>query len=344
MKKLSLILLLSFSFMLHGTAQNETINFETGTFDDILQKAQKENKLIMLDAYTTWCGPCKWMSKNVFTDKKVADFYNTHFINAKFDMEKGEGIDIKKRYEVRAYPTILFINGEGEKVHVGVGSSKPKQFIKLGQTAKNPEGNLAYYQSVYDKKKADPEFLVRYFHLLKRAYIPYEEMLNSYWETQEVKDLIEKENWELFKNFVKDTDTKEFKYLRENKALFTKKYGKKEVEELIYDIMSAKMFNAVRNSQKDHQKYFSAKEEIQQLNYHREEEVLLNSDMSFYRYVDPQPEKYVDAVIKLYELTDDKTQLEIAIQRLEKWKQRTEKAGEDTKIFDSPAEKLKAKQ
>ena len=47
--------------------------------------------MIFLDAYASWCGPCKMLQKNVFTKKAVGDFYNSKFINVKMDMEKGEG-------------------------------------------------------------------------------------------------------------------------------------------------------------------------------------------------------------------------------------------------------------
>ena len=59
-----------------GTAQNREIKFEQGNWAGILEKAKKENKIIYLDCYTTWCGPCKWMAKNVFTNDTAADFYN----------------------------------------------------------------------------------------------------------------------------------------------------------------------------------------------------------------------------------------------------------------------------
>lgn len=83
-------------------AQNREIHFEHTAWKEILAKAKKENKLIMVDAFTTWCGPCKWMAKNTFTNDTVADFYNSKFVNAKIDMEKGEGLDIAKQYEVQA--------------------------------------------------------------------------------------------------------------------------------------------------------------------------------------------------------------------------------------------------
>ncbi|HRD39394.1 MAG TPA: thioredoxin family protein, partial [Bacteroidia bacterium] len=56
-------------------SQNRHINFETGNLTSVFEKAKKENKFILVDAYTTWCGPCKWMSKNIFTNDTAADYY-----------------------------------------------------------------------------------------------------------------------------------------------------------------------------------------------------------------------------------------------------------------------------
>ncbi|GAH00631.1 unnamed protein product, partial [marine sediment metagenome] len=67
------------------------INFNVHSFEEAIKTAKAENKLIFVDAYTTWCGPCKWMSKNVFTEGKVGDYFNESFVNVKIDMEKGEG-------------------------------------------------------------------------------------------------------------------------------------------------------------------------------------------------------------------------------------------------------------
>ena len=62
-----------------------------------LETASVLNKPIFIDCYTTWCGPCKYLSTSVFPDKKVGEFYNENFICLKFDMEKGEGLDIAKK-------------------------------------------------------------------------------------------------------------------------------------------------------------------------------------------------------------------------------------------------------
>ena len=85
-----------------AVAQNKTgVYFTDSSWQTLLAKAKNEHKLIFMDAFTTWCGPCKWMDKNVFPDENVATIYNRNFINAHTDMEKGEGIDLRKKYEVK---------------------------------------------------------------------------------------------------------------------------------------------------------------------------------------------------------------------------------------------------
>ena len=87
MKKL-LILLCLLTGMQFVVA-NSTIQFEQMSLKDVLSKAQSEQKLVFFDAYTSWCGPCKWMAKNAFTDPEVAAYFNDHFVNLTVDMEKG---------------------------------------------------------------------------------------------------------------------------------------------------------------------------------------------------------------------------------------------------------------
>ena len=113
MKKISLLLILIIS---QQAFSQHSIKFEESSFASILAKAKAEKKLVFMDAYASWCGPCKLMEKNVFTDKNVADFYNKNFVNARIDMEKGEGRDLAIKYGVRSYPTFLFLNGEGDVV------------------------------------------------------------------------------------------------------------------------------------------------------------------------------------------------------------------------------------
>jgi thiol-disulfide isomerase/thioredoxin len=88
MKYLSFFLVTLFS--LNVAAQG--IEFEHDkSFEEVLKMAKTQNKLIFMDCFTTWCGPCKRLSSMVFPDPAVGEYYNKNFINTKFDMERGEG-------------------------------------------------------------------------------------------------------------------------------------------------------------------------------------------------------------------------------------------------------------
>lgn len=135
------------------------IKFEDTNFSSILAKAKKENKLIFVDAYASWCGPCKLMVKNVFPQKAVGDYYNSNFVNAKIDMEKGEGVDLAKKYNVKAFPTYLFIDGNGEVVHRTLGYVEEKDFIQFAKDAGDPAKRLGTLKQKFEAGEKDPEFL-----------------------------------------------------------------------------------------------------------------------------------------------------------------------------------------
>lgn len=112
---------------------NEGIRFESLPFKELLAKAGKEKKGVFIDCYTIWCGPCKLMSNTVFTQAAVGEYFNSHFVCEKFDMEKGEGIELGKKYGVTAYPTLLFLDKEGNLLHKMVGACSAEELLKAAQ-------------------------------------------------------------------------------------------------------------------------------------------------------------------------------------------------------------------
>lgn len=85
----------------------EGVRFESLTLKEALEKAKKENRWIFLDAYTSWCGPCKVMAEQVFMRAKAGEFFNSRFVNVKYDMERGEGPELAKKFGIGAYPTFV---------------------------------------------------------------------------------------------------------------------------------------------------------------------------------------------------------------------------------------------
>jgi thioredoxin 1 len=138
MKKITTMLMLVLSIVTVKAQHNkseltEGIQFFTGTWLQALDIAKKENKFVFLDAYASWCGPCKLMKRNTFTDAKVAEFYNKHFINMAIDMEKGEGVALSEKYDITSYPTLLFIKPDGKIVLKATGYHKVEDFISVGK-------------------------------------------------------------------------------------------------------------------------------------------------------------------------------------------------------------------
>lgn len=119
--------------------EEDGINFSTQTFKDALKQAKEEDKLIFLDAYAAWCGPCKRMDRTTFKDGKVGAFFNENFINLKIDMEKGEGRSLSSKYRVTAYPTLFFIDGEGRVVKRTVGGQNAKGLLLLGKSVNDAQ-------------------------------------------------------------------------------------------------------------------------------------------------------------------------------------------------------------
>ncbi len=92
------------------------IIFVKGSLSDVMQKAKSENKVLMVDVMTDWCKWCIELDNKVYSNAKVSEFANANQVNYKIDAEKGEGIDFAKKYKILGYPTVLFLDGNGNEI------------------------------------------------------------------------------------------------------------------------------------------------------------------------------------------------------------------------------------
>ncbi|MDB4583091.1 thioredoxin family protein [Draconibacterium sp.] len=115
------------------TENKDGISFHQGTWEDALQLAKKEGKPIFLDISASWCGPCKMLKARTFPNEEVGKFYNANFINVAVDGEKGEGIKLAGKYRIKGYPSLIFIDRNGELIAQTAGYRNPKQFIDIGK-------------------------------------------------------------------------------------------------------------------------------------------------------------------------------------------------------------------
>jgi len=261
--------------------EGKGIQFESTSWNEILAKASKEQKLIFLDAYADWCGPCKWMSKNVFTNDTVAQFFNENFINAKIDMEKGEGVQIAQKYGVRAYPTFLYINGNGELVHRTCGSCPPQDFLGLAKDALNPEKQLVNIKKNFEADPGNVAIAKNYFALLENACMRANDDVAKYFATLKEDDLILQENWDMVQLYLNDSDSREFKYLIKNRKKFAEKYSDEKVDLKINTVYENSLRDLIRlNNLKS---YESLKAKIKKSGIPTGEKIILGSDLNLYK-------------------------------------------------------------
>jgi len=111
------------------------IVFANRNWKEVMAEAKKSGRFIFVDAYTSWCGPCKLLKSTTFKDKKTADYFNKNFINFSADMEKGEGPALAEKWDITAYPSLLFFNSEGEMVLKQVGYVNAETLVDFGRQA-----------------------------------------------------------------------------------------------------------------------------------------------------------------------------------------------------------------
>ncbi|QNL47917.1 thioredoxin family protein [Olivibacter sp. SDN3] len=180
------------------TSDQTGIDFFEGTWKQLLKEANEQDKLIFVDVYTDWCGPCKYMDQQIFSKPAVGDLYNEQFVNIRIDAEKGEGVDIAKRFGVTAYPTFLFLNAEGYLIHKVVGEKDEAPFLSLVSdalgAAEDPN-NLGNLEKDFAQGNRAVDFLKTYLDRLTKARIDNNEVLDAYFKTLSPAQLNEDSTW-----------------------------------------------------------------------------------------------------------------------------------------------------
>jgi len=298
MMKAFILVVTSFLFSMQITiCQERSINFIEGEFSDALELAKKSEKNIFFDAYTTWCGPCKFMSKNVFTVNRVADFVNEDFVSIKVDMEKGEGIELTKKYKISAYPTFLLLDYNGNELHRIVGGSQPDDFIKKIQQGLG-DNSLSNMEQRYIKGENEPSFVLEYIEGLLFAYKQKEakQVTKKYLEGLSDTEKITLENWFLYENKRLTTyGSERFDFLLANREQFCKIVGSEKVENKLSVLFSSAIYRYLGGSREyDSEKFKSIKSQIEKVNLKSKDELFLQLNLAKLR-----GKKNFDAFIKL---------------------------------------------
>lgn len=134
------------------SASSQGISFFKGTFDEALAKAKQENKLVFVDFYATWCGPCKQMAEKVFTDEEVGKYMNDKFVCMQIDVEKeGWQKETARNFNVTVLPTLIFFKADASVASRLAGAREKADLLNA---AKVVCGEQLSFEKLYDRAKS----------------------------------------------------------------------------------------------------------------------------------------------------------------------------------------------
>ena len=232
-----------------GSAFAQGIQFFEGSWGEAQGEAEKQEKLIFVDAYAVWCGPCKQMAKNVFPNEKVGEFFNKHFVAMQIDMERGMGLEFAKQYPVRAYPTLYFMDSKGKILQTVVGAQSIEGLLSIAQKVLDMDDKSADFAAEYEKGKREPELIYGYIRALNKAGKPSLKISNEYLRAQ--KDLNTSFNLKFILEAATEADSKAFDWLIQYRKDIAKVTSEDEVRQRILDACRNTAQKAVEYQSKD---------------------------------------------------------------------------------------------
>jgi thioredoxin-related protein len=213
------------AFVAFNMASAQGINFETLKFAEAKAKAAMDNKIIFIDAFTTWCGPCKKLAKDVFPQPEVGSYFNEHFLNLKIDMEKGEGIELAKKYSVNAYPTLLFIDSKGEMVHRTCGLMTKEDLILEATKAVTGKNTIVEAQKNKATINNNPKEALGYFQLMDNACMKLDADVDGFFSALKSSTVVDENMEKIVSSFVNSSNSKGFEYFVNQKPKFIELWG-----------------------------------------------------------------------------------------------------------------------
>jgi len=223
-----LTLFLAFSFI---SSHAQGIEFFKGTYQEAIAEAAKQERILFVDAYTTWCGPCKRMSKQVFTQAKAGDLFNANFINYKIDMEKPNGREFGSKYPVSAYPTLFFIDGEGKLVKKSVGGKSVEALVSLGSDILAKFDFSTSYREAYEAGDRSFENTIAYVNALNKSNKSSLKIANEF--LLEKNDLTPTQKSDFIFAAASEVDSRIFEKMLDDKSTYIAKFGQAEFDDKI---------------------------------------------------------------------------------------------------------------
>lgn len=259
MKKPINIIFAIFSFLLLFQplfAQKLTIIEQD--YEKAKNESKNQNKLLLIDFYTVWCGPCKEIERKIFEDQSVSSEMSKSFIVLRYDAEKDEEHQLSLKHHIGSYPTTIVLNTDQfviSKLYGFGGADKDlvKNYQKFLNEAVEKNKNHEFIKGVSNSNKGFvyPKFYQDYVYRVKTD-IDEEKLLQEFWETN--TDYLSEISFNILAYF--GATDKVTSFFLDNRQKYQELYGKVDVD-YVKSKMSMKNFSKALEA-KDRKKFDEA--------------------------------------------------------------------------------------
>lgn len=269
-------------------------NFRNITFDEAIEAAKAENKLVFVDFYTTWCMPCKRMATEVFPVPSVGEYMNANFISLKLDAEK-EGKKLSDHYGVNAFPTFVVIDANRKEVVRSVGFKMGDEFVADLKRMLNPETSASKLEAAYNSGVRNARLIQDYTNSLmdgindreqsavvaQKAY----DIVQDYFKNLSDQERLQEDNMFIYRNYSALLHSPSAKFMAQNVEKFPTSV-RTEIREMVNQLYQDEVYS-----------YFTAGVEMNE-----EKLATLKSEIKAAN-LDPKgeyelPYKFIDAYMK----------------------------------------------
>lgn len=238
MKKTIILSLLMGATAMTASAQTD---FRHISFDEALKAAQKEQKMLFVDFYTDWCGPCKKMASEVFPQKNVGDYMNKNFVSLKLNAET-EGAELAKKYGVAAYPTFIILDADGKQVAKVTGYRQGDEFIAKVMASVDPEQSPEQVKKRFEEGVRTPKVVNSYVMSLmeKRRQDEGLKIIDEYFKSLSDADRLLADNEFIFTRYTVNLDSDRARFMIANRDKFAKS-SRKNIRQRIHDLYHSEL-------------------------------------------------------------------------------------------------------
>ncbi|MBR6944646.1 MAG: thioredoxin family protein [Prevotella sp.] len=323
MKKILILSLLYFVNMVM-VAQTE---FRAITYQQALDAAKVERKMVFIDFYTDWCGPCKMMARDVFPQKNVGDYFNAHFVCIKLNAEKGEGKDYARQFKIDGYPSFLIVNTDGKEVGRYVGGSSADKFVDKIEAIRNPELTPARLTERYLSGERNAELIKAYASMLmdkaplggdtreeyRRLYFAHVDKVNKvvqeYFSGLSDAEKMKPENFFVYRNYTGTVQEAPARFLVANRKKFAPEF-QQEVTDMLNQLFMEDVNGClVAVNTGDAEKIKVLKKEIKQLGLNKDGHY--DGPLAFLNHHSDTPTQFASCIDQHFRKLDGRSQTEL---------------------------------